>query len=202
MIFRPFFPFSAFALGVAAGLFSFAIVRADSKAPMVLSKNAVQLEVPFEKQEDPKACGLAVLKMISGYYGQKLNQPQIDWIRNNSQAGEGVMASELVTVLRAADFDTALFQGTLNKNPTGLYYHLDKKRPVVVMITSQDGKNSHYDIITGYDPDKSLLLIMDPATGPVTVAAKDFNVAWKRAHCFSLVAVPKKTMEKTPVPSH
>src|SRR5581483_11483339 len=159
-----------------------------------LSKQAVQLAVPFEMQEDPKACGLAVLKMLNGYYNQKLNQAQLDWIRTNSQAGEGVMASELVVVLRAAEYETALFQGTLDKEKTGLYYHLDKKRPLIVMITSKDLKNSHYDIITGYDPAKSLLLIMDPATGPMTVSTDEFNPAWERAHNFTLLAVPKKNI--------
>ena len=174
--------------------------RGDSQPALELSNDAVQLKVPFERQEDPKACGLAVLKMISGYYGKKLNQAQVDWIRTNSQAGEGVMASELVTVFGAAEFDTALFQGTMDNQPTGLFYHLDKKRPLVVMITSKDGKSSHYDVVTGYDPLKSRLLILDPATGPVTAVLKDFNEAWKRAHCFTLVAVPKALMQKTPAP--
>jgi len=198
MFLRP-FAFRAGCVGwIMVCLLSAARVLAESKIPVVLSQQAVQLKVPFEQQEDPKACGLAVLKMINSYYGQKLNQAQVEWIKTNSQAGEGVMASELVTVLRAAEYDTALFQGTLDKNTTGLYYHLDKHRPVIVMITSNDGKSSHYDIVTGYDSQKSFLLIMDPATGPVTVTAKNFNEAWKRAHCFSLVAVPKKMMETTP----
>jgi len=178
-------------------------IHADPNSPVTsLSRLAVQLKVPFEKQQEPRECGLAVLKMISSFYGQKLEQTQIDWIKNNSQAGEGVMASELVIVLRAADFETALFPGTLDRKTTGLYHHLDKHRPLIVMITSKDRKSSHYDIITGYDPKKSLLLIMDPATGPVTVAAQDFEPAWQRANYLTLLAVPKKLLEKTPTPGH
>ncbi len=178
-------------------------IQAETRAyEMNLSKEAVQIEIPFEKQEDPKECGLAVLKMISSFYDQKLNQAQVDWVRINSTAGEGVMASELVTVLRAAGFETALYQGTLNKDLTGLLRQLDKHRPVIVMITSKDGKSSHYDIVTGYDPVKHFLLLMDPATGPVTALYKDFEPAWRRANNFSLLAVPKKILEKTPTPTH
>jgi ABC-type bacteriocin/lantibiotic exporter with double-glycine peptidase domain len=174
----------------------------SSSSAKSLSIKAVQLNVPFEKQEDPRDCGLAVLKMINSYYGQKLNQAQIDWIKNNSEAGEGVMASELIIVLKAADYETALFQGTLDQETTGLYHHLDKNRPLIVMITSKDRKSSHYDIITGYDPIKSLLLIMDPAVGPVTVSSQEFKAAWERANNLTLLAVPKKLLEKAPTPTH
>lgn len=169
--------------------------------PMVLSSKAVRLEVPFEKQEEPRDCGLAVLNMLSGYYGQKLNQTQVDWLKTNSQAGKGIMASELMVVLGAADFETALFQGTMDGDMTGLFHHLDKHHPLIVMITARDGDNSHYDLVTGYDPDRKLLLLNDPAVGPITVTIGDFQPAWERANRFTLLAVPKSLLAKTPVPS-
>jgi len=165
---------------------------APAAAPLTLSHQTVQLAVPFEKQETARQCGLAAAKMVCGYYGQKFNETQEDWLKTVSKAGDGIMGSELVVSLRAADYDTAVFQGTLDKKKTGLYYHLDKRRPLVIMITSKDGKASHYDVLTGYDAKNSLLLVLDPASGPLTLSTVDLLPAWKRANYFTLLAVPKK----------
>jgi len=173
---------------------------ADTSSPVTLSRQAVQLTVAFEKQETARECGLAAAKMIGGYYDQNLSDTQQEWLRTVSKAGEGIMGSELVVSLRAADYDTAVFPGTLDKKGTGLYYHLEKRRPLILMITSKDGKTSHYDVLTGYDPKNSLLILLDPAMGPVTVTTKDFLPAWKRANCFTLLAVPKK-LNAQPTPS-
>jgi len=175
-------------------------VGKTTKSP-TLSKFAVQLTVPYFKQETSSLCGLAVVQMICDYYKQKLNQTQKDWLKTIAKSEEGLAGSELVSVLRAADYYTAVFPGTLEGKKTGLYYHLDKKRPVIVMISSKDGKNSHYDVVTGYDAKQSLLLMMDPASGPITVSTSDFSGAWKRANCFTLLAMPRKQVEaKTPTP--
>lgn len=193
---------AVFSLLLSLSFLSPSAAEAPTPPPMPdLSKDAVRLEVPFVPQEEPRDCGLACLKMISAYYGQKLNQPQVDWIHTNSKAGEGVMASELVIVLGAADFETALFPGTLDRSSTGLYYHLEKKRPLIVMITSKDGKSSHYDIVSGYDPVKALVLLTDPAIGQIAVGRGQFEAAWKRANNLTLLAVPKRLLPPTPTPA-
>lgn len=172
--------------------------QTPSPTPVSLSKQTVQLKVAFHPEANNRDCGLAAAQMVCDYYNQELGQTQQDWLESVSTAGTGIMGSELVTALRAADYETALFPGTLDHEQTGLYYHLDKKRPVIVMITSKDGKDSHYDILTGYDPVKNLLLVLDPAIGPLVLSVTDFTQAWKRANNFTLVAVPKDQMEQTP----
>lgn len=179
-----------------------AVLRSGEPAKaLVLSSRAVQLKVPFEEQGTPRECGLAVANMLCGYYGQKLNETLRGRLKDLARSADGITGAELLAVLRAADHEAAVFPGTLDDKgavedkKTGLYYHLNKGRPLIVMITSKDGKNSHYDVLTGYDPQRSLLLLLDPATGPVTVSTKDFLPAWKRANHFTLLAVPKKTVE-------
>jgi ABC-type bacteriocin/lantibiotic exporter with double-glycine peptidase domain len=187
------FPKTVFRLFFLGGVVLFPCGPSQAAEPKSeLSKQAVQLTVPFEKQKTARECGLAAAKMIGGYYDQNMSETQQDWLRTVSKAGDGIMGSELVVSLRSADYDTAVFPGTLDKKETGLYRHLDKRRPLIVMITSKDLKTSHYDVLTGYDPKNSLLLLLDPAMGPVTVASKDFLPAWKRANYFTLLAVPKK----------
>lgn len=171
--------------------------QADSDSSM-FPPRAISLTVPFEKQQTSRQCGLAAALMVTDYYGQKISDTQQDWLKSVSEAGDGIMGSELVVAFRSADYDTAVFQGTLNDEKTGLYYHLGKSRPLILMITSKDGKSSHYDVLTGYDPKKSMLLLLDPALGPVTVTTKDFEQGWKRANYFTLFAAPKKLTQITP----
>lgn len=184
-------------------LFSLALAvplaaQTPSPTAIPLSKQAVQLKVRFEKEANNRECGLAAALMVCGYYGEELGDTQTEWLQSVSKAGTGILGSELIAAFRAADYQTALFPGTLDHSLTGLYRHLEQKRPVIVMITSKDGKDSHYDVLTGYDPVKNLLLVLDPALGPLTLSATDFSAAWKRAKNFSLVAVPNDKMELTP----
>lgn len=162
-----------------------------------------RLEILWIKQESPNLCGLANLEMVSKFYGQPLNDTQKEWLRTNAQSGVGLKGSDLVTALRAADYEAAVFPGTLSADEdTGLYYHLNKGRPLILMITSKDGHNSHYDVVLGYDLNQGQLFIIDPALGPLTVSLKDFTAAWDRAHNFTLLAMPQKLVElqSTPTP--
>jgi ABC-type bacteriocin/lantibiotic exporter with double-glycine peptidase domain len=160
-----------------------------------------KLEVAWIKQVSPNLCGLAAIEMVENFYGQKLNETQKDWLRTAAASGAGLKGSDLVTVLRAGEDEAVVFPGTLSsEGPTGLYYQLNKGRPLVVMITSKDGHNSHYDVVVGCDLKQGQLLVIDPAIGPLSVSIKDFSAAWDRARNFTLLAVPESLaqLQETP----
>ena len=46
----------------------------------------------------------------------------------------------------------------------------------------------HYAVVTGYDPDGALLVLLDPARGQVAVPIESFLKAWKEANNFTLLA--------------
>ena len=169
-----------------------------------LSKEAVVLPVIFVKQDTPRLCGLAAANMVAGFYGQAFDQAYQDQLKAVSEGGKGskgIMGSELLVTFRAADYDAAVFTGTLDKQETGLYLHLNKHRPLIVMITSADRAKSHYDVVNGYDLKKNLIILQDPASGPLTLTTQDFLPAWRRANCFTLLAIPKNmNTEATPIP--
>jgi ABC-type bacteriocin/lantibiotic exporter with double-glycine peptidase domain len=196
--------FLAFLGGTALWLGAFPSVQTQANPVYSLSEETVQAKVPFIKQDSPRQCGLAAAKMVANYYDQKLSKEQEDLLVNVSEGGKGskgIMGSELLGTFQAADYDAAVFSGTMDRQETGLYHHLDKHRPLIVMITSVDMTKSHYDVLTGYDPTHQLLLILDPASGPMTLATKDFLHAWRRANCFTLLAIPKKfNVQATPIP--
>lgn len=172
----------------------------NSKPIPAPTPGEVQLTVPFEKQNTPNECGLSAAKMVCGFYGQKMSGTWEDWLLAGSKGRKGILGSELVIAFNSMGYDTAVFSGTVDRKITGLYYHLDKGRPLIVMITSKDGKNSHYDVVTGYNQPKSQISVLDPALGPLILAIKDFIPAWSRANYFTLVAVPAQLMNQTPVP--
>ncbi|HUO57906.1 MAG TPA: papain-like cysteine protease family protein [bacterium] len=200
MIFRLFRvpPPAAFVFALTAILLG--PVRAEeANAPVTLSKVAFHFEVPFEKQTGSRQCGLAAANMVCGYYGQPLSKTQQKWLVSVSKAGAGITGAEMMVSFRTADYESAVFAGTLDHEKTGIYYHLDHKRPLIVMITSKDKQSSHYDVLNGYDPKKGYLLLLDPASGPMTISEKDFAPAWKRANNFTLLAIPQKiAAQETP----
>ena len=164
----------------------------ESGKSTVFSKKAVLLKVPFKKQTEPNLCGVAAIEMISGYYNQKLNDSQYHYLKLDAKQNNGIAGATLEVVLRASDYYTAVFPGTLDDKTTSLYYHLDMERPLIVMVSSADGKTNHYLVLTGYDPEKSLIVASDPAgEGSVTLSVDDFKKGWARANYFTLVAVPK-----------
>ena len=187
------------------GLMGFLSCGAQTPTPAVSPVSIlppVKLEVSWVKQENPNLCGLAALEMLTHFYNQKLNQTQEDWLRTTAGSGSGLKGLDLVTVLRAADYETAVFPGTLSGDEsTGLFFHLKKGRPMILMITSKDGHNSHYDVVTGFDQKQGQLFVVDPAIGSLNVPIKDFTLAWDRAKNFTLLAMPKSLVELQSTPT-
>jgi ABC-type bacteriocin/lantibiotic exporter with double-glycine peptidase domain len=165
------------------------------------SKQAVLLKVPFERQTEPNLCGVAAIEMVASYYSQKLNETQYQYLKLDAKQTGGITGATMEVVLRASNYYTAIFEGTLDLKLTGLYRNLDLKRPLIVMVASADGKISHYLVVTGYDPVKKLIILSDPAGGEnEPFAIDEFKTGWKRANNFTLLAVPEKL--ETPVPGH
>jgi hypothetical protein len=54
--------------------------------------------------------------------------------------------------------------------------------------------------VTGYDPERSLIFLADPAAGPAVFPIDQFKAGWARANYFTLLAVPKSMEEATPTP--
>lgn len=154
------------------------------------SAKAVLLDVPFKMQKDPNLCGLAVLEMLALYYDKPLSEEKVKWLKKEADQKNAVTGATLEVILRAAGYYTAIFPGTFDDTANSLYRHLDKKRPLIVMLASDDGKFNHYELVTGYDWSQSLVSVSDPARGPLAMPLASFSASWKRAKCFTLLAVP------------
>lgn len=175
-----------------------------SKSPELkkddLSKDAVVLPVTLIYQKEKHECGLTSVNMLLTYYGvrfdddvsAKFNKDIEDLTEKDKNAG--ISASALKEYLIAKGFDVFIFSGELDNSSNGIYTHIDKGRPLIVMIAS--GKDTrHYLLIIGYDKPNKKLVLQDPIRGALLMPDWQFNVLWERCKKFTLLAVPKENVK-------
>ena len=156
-----------------------------------LSKDAVTLRVPAVYQTEKFECGLTSLTMLFAYYGHEVDQKETVWFRKKAKEEQGIAAEDLKKYLTSQGFDAYIFKGTTSHSPpTGIYGHIDKGRPVVVVIPSSR-TSRHYVLVIGYDKKKKLIALQDPVRGAVLASERQFHILWKSCGNFALLAVPK-----------
>lgn len=155
-----------------------------------LSDKAVVLNVPVVLQDDPYDCGVASLSMLLAYYGHKSDKAKAAPLRAKAAREEGLTGADLEDYLKAEGLNTALFAGELSHELKGIYYHLDRGRPLIVAMNVSDAGN-HFVLLTGYDAQNDWILVQDPQRGALVCVSGQFEYAWKRGSRFTLLATPK-----------
>jgi ABC-type bacteriocin/lantibiotic exporter with double-glycine peptidase domain len=152
-----------------------------------LSKQAVRVELACQRQTASNLCGLAVLGMLTGYYQQPIRASELEGLHEEANTTDGISGASLKVVLEEAGYFVAVFPGTLDHAVSGLYHHLDLKRPLIVMTGSG---TRHYSVAVGYDETKSMIVLLDPALGAIAVSVAEFTQEWEKANYFTLLAMP------------
>jgi ABC-type bacteriocin/lantibiotic exporter with double-glycine peptidase domain len=152
-----------------------------------LSDKAVVLSVPVVMQNDRFDCGVSALSMLMAYYGKPCKAA--DTLRAKAAEEQGLTGADLEDYLKSEGFEASLFEGDLSDTIKGLYYHLDRGRPLVTAVDVGGGKK-HFVLVKGYDPERELILLQDPQRGAIVFSAGDFEYAWGRASHFTLLATP------------
>lgn len=156
-----------------------------------LSPEAVVLHVPVVLQNDRYDCGVSALSMLLAYYGHPADAAKAEPMREKADSQQGLTGAELEEYLKAEGLEVALFEGALTHTIRGLYYHLDRGRPLVVAL-GLGGGNNHFVLVTGYDPVNDWVLLQDPMRGALVSAAGQFEHSWKQTGRFTLLATPKE----------
>lgn len=154
------------------------------------SCQAVVIEVPVILQENKKSCGIAAIDMLTWYYGVILNPTYQQILINDVEQNKSISGRSLKEALEKAGYKVAVFPGTLDKEPTGLYRHLNRKNPLIVLLRNEKEKVGHYCLVSGYDPIKDLIILSDPQKGVYGLSTKDFNEQWANMNNFTLLAQP------------
>jgi ABC-type bacteriocin/lantibiotic exporter with double-glycine peptidase domain len=175
---------AALALGIllAAG----SGCRANLPAPP-LSQSAVRLDLPLVKQDALYDCGLASISALCQYWGVEIPAQERVALARTAAAEAGLSGAELGSALERLGLETYLFEGSLDRSPTGIYGHIDAGRPLLVML-SADGTAHHYSLVLGYDEPRANLVLLDPMKGEILVPSSVFERNWRRCQGFTLLA--------------
>ena len=98
---------------------------------------------------------------------------------------------EVRAFLEGQGFEVLLFRGTLDAQETGARRHLDSGRPLLVMISFDEGATLHYCLLVGYDPGMDTVHFLDPRRGLVLLPTARFEQLWRPAENFCLIALPR-----------
>lgn len=153
------------------------------------TEDAVWIALPVVPQEAEHECGVATLATLCGYYGVPLPPSEHERLSTIAEEHDGLTAGELRAALRGLGLEAFLFHGRLDHGETGLYRHVDRGRPALVMV-SPDGEAIHYCLFTGYDQVAQVVYLYDPRRGHLCLPVADFEPLWANASRCTLLALP------------
>lgn len=156
-----------------------------------LSNQAVLLDLPLVRQNSPNLCGLAAVEMLTRYYNVRLTEEQSDSLKKEAARNKGITGKVLKRVLTEQGYFTAVFSGTLDRKVSGLYRHLDLRRPLIVMVEGDGRDKNHYVLAVGYDEGTNAIVLLDPVRGGIAMPLVNFRKVWGKVDNFTLLAVPK-----------
>lgn len=183
-------------LSVAAAL-ALAACTTVELHPVEISSEAVLLTVPSVPQDELYECGLASVSALCEYYALTIEADEASRLAEIAAREEGLSGAELRTALEGAGFEVFIYPGTLDHDVSGLYHHVDRGRPLLVMISVHDGEH-HYCLVTGYDPEHANVFLLDPRRGSLVLSTLAFDALWKKAGQFTLLALPRSAPATPP----
>jgi ABC-type bacteriocin/lantibiotic exporter with double-glycine peptidase domain len=169
-----------------------ALTACSSAAPGLypVSQSAVMLEVPIIHQDQLYDCGMAAISALCAYYAVLPNPEQSAELATRAEASHGLSGGEVRVFLEAQGFEVLLFRGTLDHSETGALRHLDAGRPLLVMISFDNGTLFHYCLLVGYDPGLDSVHLLDPRRGLVMLPTQRFDQVWQPSERFCMIALP------------
>jgi predicted double-glycine peptidase len=170
------------------------IVLACCAKLVAADPTGVWIDVPFVKQEK-NGCGAASIAMVMQYWLKQQGNTATDssdaiQIQRAlySPRARGIYASDLERYLQQHGFRTFSFAGSWHD----LHQHLRKGRPLIVATKPADNAALHYVVVTGLDPERSLVMVNDPAVRKLLQWDRPtFEKQWRAAGNWTLLAVPQ-----------
>jgi uncharacterized protein YvpB len=156
---------------------------------------AVWLDVPFVKQEK-NACGAAAVAMVMQYWARQQGHStapsaEAENIQNvlYSPQAHGIYNSAIETYFRDHNFRTF----TLRGHWSDLQQHLEKGRPLIVMLKPDYLAPLHYVVVAGLDPAQNIVQLNDPAQRKLLKMDRPtFEKSWNAANNWTLLALPQR----------
>jgi ABC-type bacteriocin/lantibiotic exporter with double-glycine peptidase domain len=161
--------------------------------PELVSEQAVLLELPLVRQDELYECGLASISALWQYHGVDIPQADRERLVRLAAEHQGLSGGELREALQALGLEVYIFPGTLDRQETGVFRHVDAGRPLLVM-TEERWSAPHYTLVTGYDEPLGNVHVLDPRRGQVVWPLAAFERNWARCQRFTLLATPAQAI--------
>lgn len=187
---------------ISLALASLAFAACSTVAPQAqLSDSAVRLDLPLVRQDAMYDCGLAAISALCRYWNVEIPDPTRLELARTAAEKAGLSGGELSDALTRLGLEVYLFEGTLDRTPTGVYGHVDAGRPPLVMVSPNETEH-HYELLLGYDEARGNLILLDPMKGEILVPVAVFDRNWARCRRFTLLACPAEApRESAPTPA-
>ncbi len=166
--------------------------------PIDPSPRAVLLTVPTVVQDELHDCGFASIAALCQYHGVEIPASERARLVALARERAGLSGAELRETLEGLGMEVFVFEGRLDHSVAGAFRHVDRERPLLVMI-SVDANRHHYCLLTGYDPERDNVFLLDPRRGNLVLPEASFRNLWAKSGRFTLLATPSgPTAERKP----
>jgi predicted double-glycine peptidase len=158
---------------------------ADPNAEVRAGKWWMVPSFPLVRQDSNYDCGAAALAAVMRYWGQSATPASIEDELGRSNGR--LKAGDMVTYARRKGLHAYVFFGTM----TDVVHEIRQGRPVIVGLgKSFEEKKalSHYEVVVGYEPEKKLVLLLDPGRGWQIDTLRGFGEEWARSKGVTIVA--------------
>ncbi len=158
--------------------------RADPDAEAREGKWWMVPSFPLVRQNDSHDCGAAALAAVMRYWGYTTTPEAI-----GAQLGKNdrLRAGDLVEYARSKGLRAYVFYGKM----TDIVHEIRRGRPVIVGLgkpLEKDRALAHYEVVVGYEPEKKLVLLLDPGRGWQIDTLRGFGEEWARSKGVTIVA--------------
>lgn len=155
-----------------------------------VSAEATLLELPIVRQDRMHSCGLAAVSALCAFYGRELPEAEQERWAELAEREQGLSGAQVRELLESRGLATHLYSAALAGGPNDAVAQLDAGRPLLVMISHDQGQTFHYCLLVGHDPTLDTVHLLDPRRGLVLLPSERFDRLWAVAERFTLLALP------------
>jgi ABC-type bacteriocin/lantibiotic exporter with double-glycine peptidase domain len=140
---------------------------------------------PLVLQEQNHDCGAAALSSVLRFWGTTRAPHEI--AAELGRPNQRLSAGEMAKYARERGLHSYVFYGTM----TDVVYELRRGRPVIVGLGKKLEEKkalAHYEVVVGYEPERQLVLLLDPGRGWQIDTLKGFAEEWARSKGVTIVA--------------
>ena len=139
---------------------------------------------PLVRQVDDDDCGGAALASVLRFWGHPATPGSVE--KAVGGKNKRLRAGDMAAHARELGLRAYVVNGTMDD----VVYELEQGRPIIVGLGKEIATKkvlAHYEVVVGYEPQKRLVLLLDPGSGWQIDTFDGFNAEWARSGRVTIV---------------